>query len=174
MRIEVPDGNDLPLHLLIAPLIAKVDVFDRAAPEILPLKEAGQGAIIHQRLHRNDDSPVELEVDHVPSRRSSKILGADVLQQDLVDGPQGEGIEPSVPEPVHVVDVLVEVDLLESDGNLQLVCYRVVEVLDALAVTQLTQGDLAKLVEAITADLHCPVELAVGYGPAGLEGVVRV
>ena len=72
-----------------------------------------------------------------------------------------------------MVDVLVEVDLLQPDGNLQLVCYRVVEVLDTLAITELPLRDPPQLIETVAADLHRPVELTVGDDPASLKGIVE-
>ena len=161
------------MHLLIASLVAETDVLDRAAPQFLALVEAGQSPIKDKSFHGHDDPSVELEVDHMSRWGGTEVLGANILQQYLVDSPGREGIESSVPEPVHVVDVLVEVDLLQPDGNLQLVGYRVVEVLNTLAIAELPLRNPPQLIVTVGADPHCPVELTVGDHPSRLERIVE-
>jgi hypothetical protein len=130
------------LDLLIAPLIAETEKLDRAASELLALVNAGQCAIEDEGLHWDNNSAVELEVDNMASWRGRQIFGADIFEQDFVDGSGGEGVEAGVPEPMHVVDIFVEVDLLQPDRNLQPVGYRVVEILNPLTVAELALRDL--------------------------------
>ncbi len=55
-----------------------------------------------------------------------------------------------------------------------MVGYCIVEVLNTLAIAELTLWDLTQFIETIATDLYCTVEFAVCDDSSSLKGVVEV